>query len=791
MLVLRSVRTDRIFRFDKDAEDAKSGGEGIVFSTETGRVAKVYHDDEQTPRRADKLATMLENPPSPQSRGEEKAPIVAWPVDLLEQTSGPRKGTVVGYLMPSVEGAELLKIYHRGARRKQFPLVGYDYLLRCAASVAEAVASLHRDGYVVGDINESNFLVSGDGDITAIDADSFQVPNPARGTVHHCTVGKPEYLPPELAGKDLSAVERTAEHDHYSLAVLIFQILMGCHPTDARYTGLGDPSDKYVFPYEKPKASYKPNYRPPKAALDFQILPEPLRALFKQCFRAGLTSPSERPTAEEWALALRSTEEDLTTCLWNSQHKYSPHLDKLGGYLKQCPWCKRRRGRPDGRDPFPSRFSVGTQRADRKEKAGFLKVKMPGKHEWMGAMGTVGTLLGYGDKYVFQTDENSTSTNESDANDSEVRQYSHRRKHLRMGVLALVVLIPLAWAISSLADTEQPPLEYSEQETEKANTTNYAVEIDAERLNVRRGPSTSNDVLATVEEGEQYRVLDTDGDWQRVRVRTEDGRQRTGWIYSDHTKRADGPTDNQQSLPLGDERSAGTSGGERTEDADGTSNTDENPDREDPKIENPLKELAESRATSADEEQEEASSSGEPTTESDDAPQRPEGETTPSPSSDAPEEDAPEEDAPEEEEPNEALARRSFRSGASAEATLDDNHFTMTLLSGTATETRGGGTKLTLDVRQTSENFNGDWVRWGHILKESYLDGPRGRAYDVDQAASDNLGAGRVRPGDSRSGTVAFRLDAPPSELQGRMALNFTYFPYRGGRSVRLPFSIE
>jgi hypothetical protein len=121
---------------------------------------------------------------------------------------------------------------------------------------------------------------------------------------------------------------------------------------------------------------------------------------------------------------------------------------------------------------------------------------------------------------------------------------------------------------------------------------------------------------------------------------------------------------------------------------------------------------------------------------------------------------------------------------------MDGNRFTITVVSGKAVEQEGGGSNLLLQVRQESENFDGKWVRWGHILDESYLDGPRGRAYDVDRSESENLGSGRVKPGDTRIGTVVFNVDVPPDELD-RVVLNFTYFPYRDGRTVQIPFSIR
>jgi uncharacterized protein YgiM (DUF1202 family) len=136
------------------------------------------------------------------------------------------------------------------------------------------------------------------------------------------------------------------------------------------------------------------------------------------------------------------------------------------------------------------------------------------------------------------------------------------------------------------------------------------------------------------------------------------------------------------------------------------------------------------------------------------------------------------------------LTSFSFAPEASAAASMEDNRFTVTVVSGEAIEQEGGGTRVSLQVRQKSENFDGKWVRWGHILDESYLAGSGGRAYEVNRAESANLGSGRVQSGDTRSGRVVFDLDIPLDELD-QVTFHFTYFPYREGRAVKIPFSIR
>jgi hypothetical protein len=163
-------------------------------------------------------------------------------------------------------------------------------------------------------------------------------------------VGKPEYTPPELLGCDFRLVNRTANHDNFALAVLIFLMLMeGRHPFAARWEGEGmpPPIEKNihdgVFPYTPRWSHLQPAY-----ALPLDILPWRLRWLMRWCFVVTHRSflGLQRPGALTWKRALEKTESQLISCQKNPAHKYSRHLKD------RCPWCMRKdQGLPD---PFPA-----------------------------------------------------------------------------------------------------------------------------------------------------------------------------------------------------------------------------------------------------------------------------------------------------------------------------------------------------------------------------------------------------------------------------------------------------
>ncbi len=331
------------------------GGEACIYTvpTDANLVAKVYHKPSESQAR--KLEVMLSHPPENPTASLGHISI-AWPVELLRSTDKSNK--IIGFLMPRIRGMRpIIDFYNPRTRREHCPLFNYQYLLRTARNLAAAFAALHASGYCVGDVNESNILVSDTALVTIVDTDSFQVRDPDSNVVYRCPVGKPEFTPPELQNKTFANCDRAIPHDLFGLAVLIFQLLMeGTHPFSGIYTGAGDPP-----PYEARIAlghfTYSKNrsvpYIPTPIAPAWEILHPTLQELFWRCFEESHNNPLLRPSAQTWALALAEAEEALISCHLNPQHRYSNHL-------QTCPWCERTL-KLGGRDPFPSAEAIAAK----------------------------------------------------------------------------------------------------------------------------------------------------------------------------------------------------------------------------------------------------------------------------------------------------------------------------------------------------------------------------------------------------------------------------------------------
>jgi serine/threonine protein kinase len=309
------------------------GGEAVVYRVLNQRdsLAKIY-EPVPRPNYPLKLAWMVEHPPENPTQSLHH-PSLAWPDGLFYDS----KRKLVGYRMPHIlDAVPLLEVFNPRRRAEVLPEFDRRYLHRTARNLAAAFSALHRSGYVAGDVNESNVLVTPTALVTLIDTDSFQVREERNGSsiIYPNPVAKPEYMPPELHGKNLMDVTRLPDHDAFGLAVLIFQLLMeGSHPFRAQWLGQGDPPSldvriaQGVFPYAEETAL---QVAPPKNAPGLDTLHPWLAELFRRCFVDGHRSPRWRPGPDLWARAIKQAEDALICC--SEGHFYS-------GHLTRCPYC--------------------------------------------------------------------------------------------------------------------------------------------------------------------------------------------------------------------------------------------------------------------------------------------------------------------------------------------------------------------------------------------------------------------------------------------------------------------
>ena len=306
-----------------------SGGEGDVYellSPPGPFVAKIYRKPLEE-RKQEKLLLMV------RGCNDELKAISAWPTEVLYEKNG---GPVVGFLMPRIaDGEPVHKVYGPTHRKETFPHADWRFLVRTAKNLAAAFYVIHKYGYVIGDVNEGNILVTDKACVRLIDCDSFQVRSPDQ--LFCCEVGVAHFTPPEIQKSGNFRLERTSNHDNFGLAILIFQLLfLGRHPYAGVYAGKEDmPIEKAIaeFRFAYSRNSAKRSITPPPNSVGLAIVPDRLGELFERAFAEAGTLPRGRPSAGDWWDLLDPLEGRLRRCTADSVHHYYAGLSA-------CPWCR-------------------------------------------------------------------------------------------------------------------------------------------------------------------------------------------------------------------------------------------------------------------------------------------------------------------------------------------------------------------------------------------------------------------------------------------------------------------
>lgn len=309
----------------------KSGGAGSVYLIREmpAQVAKIYHRDLSLTIYERKIKAMLLLTPSLPNIDEagQRYVQIAWPEAILHDD----RGQFIGFTMPMLDikaTSELEYILQeRQARAEGLP-VGLGAKITLAANLSGVIAELHRQHHYVVDMKPVNLRFYRQSLYMAmLDCDGFSIQG--QGERFEAPQFTPDYLAPEfqVTGIDIAGEE---QQDRFALAVVIFQLLnFGIHPFTGRPVSDQVPTD---IPGRIKTRSYAYGLRPnktitPSMVSGHDVISKHLRQLFDRAFESsGMT----RPSANEWAVALRQYAQKSTgkllVCENNKEHQYFSSL---------------------------------------------------------------------------------------------------------------------------------------------------------------------------------------------------------------------------------------------------------------------------------------------------------------------------------------------------------------------------------------------------------------------------------------------------------------------------------
>ena len=197
-----------------------SGGEGILYETNTPFVAKIYFKDKNTRRRIEKIKLMLTK--KIDCKG------LCYPVAALYN----KEKQFVGYLMPKASGIELQKsLFIKPLFLKKFPNWKKKDTVKLCITILKKIKYLHDRNIILGDINPNNIMISSPSDVYFVDTDSYQIEN------FPCPVGTINYTAPEIQRKPFDVFLRTMGNENFAVATLLFMIMLPGKPPYSQQGG--------------------------------------------------------------------------------------------------------------------------------------------------------------------------------------------------------------------------------------------------------------------------------------------------------------------------------------------------------------------------------------------------------------------------------------------------------------------------------------------------------------------------------------------------------------------------
>ena len=306
----------------KLTKELGSGGEAIVYLTNTPYVAKIYKNDNITKRKYEKIKLMLSK--------NINCSGICYPVEIIYNS----KNEFVGYLMPQAKGQELQKSVFgpKPLFLKKFPDWKKRDTVELCVTILEKIKYLHDRNIIMGDINPANILVVSPKEVYFVDTDSYQVED------FPCPVGTNNYTAPEIQRKHFSDFLRTRGNESFAVATLLFMIMLPGKPPYSQQGG-EDPISNIIkmdFSYPFGDNSNKKTPDGPWRYIWSHLTYE-LKEAFYNTFRkdGSYSLEKNRLSVDEWLSKFRhylelldsgkfAQQDEMSVELFPTRHKKNP-----------------------------------------------------------------------------------------------------------------------------------------------------------------------------------------------------------------------------------------------------------------------------------------------------------------------------------------------------------------------------------------------------------------------------------------------------------------------------------
>ncbi|NLJ39969.1 MAG: serine/threonine protein kinase [Candidatus Atribacteria bacterium] len=311
------------------------GGQGEVYEVELDgkpMALKWYYPETAKPEQKKSLEAIISfGPPN------EK---FLWPIELATASNN----SDFGYIMPLRE--KRFKSIMDLMKRRIEPT--FRALATAGIELTHAFLQLHSKGNCYRDISFGNVFFDPDnGEIVICDNDNVGIDNQTSANV----LGTPRFMAPEIVRGEAKPSTQT---DLYSLAALLFYMLMIAHPLDGKkeceIKCLDTPAMNKLYGTE-PVFIFDPNddsNRPvpgyhDNAIIFWSIYPQFLKDLFIKSFTSGIKDPQNgRVRESEWRLNMVKLRDSIIYCQnCGAENFYDENMLKTNGKLNPCWQCQK------------------------------------------------------------------------------------------------------------------------------------------------------------------------------------------------------------------------------------------------------------------------------------------------------------------------------------------------------------------------------------------------------------------------------------------------------------------
>ncbi len=244
------------------------GAEGTIYEVEGDLAVKVYNEKRLSVGRQEKIMLMV-------SKGVY-IDGVTLPIEAVYNDSN----ILIGYIMNKAKGINLVELFKpKDVFNQLYPDYKKIDIVELAISVLENINKLHDLNIVLVDINLFNVMFNNNKETYIIDTDSFQVEG------YPGLLARKEFFPLEVRYTDYRKKLKSFEYDYYTVAVLLFYILMnGVHPYLSIGNNIQENRDKGYFPYRVDSNESMTNVPNEDTISTWNALPRPIKEVFFNTF---------------------------------------------------------------------------------------------------------------------------------------------------------------------------------------------------------------------------------------------------------------------------------------------------------------------------------------------------------------------------------------------------------------------------------------------------------------------------------------------------------------------------